>query len=67
MYDLVASAVLQVPTQTPTGRRRRCDQTVWTTIVREGWMSRKRGISEIGGKVHRRDDTEEEEEEEEDG
>jgi len=43
MFDAVAKEVLKIPDRTPTGRKRLNDQAVWTTVVREGWSTAKRG------------------------
>lgn len=44
MYDLVEKEVLKIPRTTPTGQKRRSDQTVWSTIVREKWSAGKRTV-----------------------
>jgi len=46
MFDAVEKNVLCVPVRTPKGLKRRVDQTVWSTVVREGWSQSKRGRAE---------------------
>jgi hypothetical protein len=44
MFDAAEKDILCIPPRTPKGLKRRVDQTVWSTVVREGWSKQsKRG------------------------
>lgn len=50
MYDQAAPTVLAIPEKTPSGRsRKRVDQVVWSTVVREHWTTGKRHTDEGDG------------------
>jgi len=60
MYELVEKKVLDIPSTTPTERKRREHAMVWSTILREGWAKKRSKPTPTADAEEREDNTDNE-------